>query len=488
MIKPVNSPYAYLPWRNNRDAGNEKAVQLDSGIALNADRHCAPCIQYSPVLSLTDACRGGQSNNSMNIRFFSSITPSLVNLRRVLVLKNIAVIGLTLAVLVVAKGMGMPLPYAVIGTVLLVLNLLTLIRFKLPWPVQEVEVFGQLVLDALLLSALLYLAGGATNPFVLLLLLPLTIASAMLLAIYAWLMAGVVVACYTFLMFVYIPLPHFHIERVARLDSSAWLMWLGFVLGVGLISYYVAKMGNTLRERERMLAEVRENALRDEHLVALGALAVGAAHELGTPLGTMAVVLRELEHEYAMQPELVEELHLLREQVTRCKSILSQMLSSTEHARAESGFSITVDAYLADLLKQWCSMRPLARVRYCWRGASPAPQIIAEQVLGQIITNILNNAADASEQNVEVEASCNAEQLQIEVCDRGSGLTPSAETHAGELFFTTKENGKGIGLFLVNAALRRFGGSLSLSNREGGGVCTRVTVPLARLRVETSII
>lgn len=419
--------------------------------------------------------------------FISFATTSPVNLRRVLVLKNIAVVGLTMAVLVVAKGMGMPLPFAVIGTVLLVLNILTWIRFKLPWPVQEIEVFGQLVLDVLLLSTLLYLAGGTTNPFVLLLLLPLTIAAATLLEIYAWLLAAIIVACYTFLMFVYIPLPHFHIDHVARLDSSAWFLWFGFVLGVGLVGYYVVKMGNTLREREHMLAEVRENALRDEHLVALGTLAVGAAHELGTPLGTMAVVLKELEHEYAMQPELVKELHLLRDQVTRCKNTLSHMLSSTEQARAESGYSIGLDSYLADLLAQWRSMRPSAQVSYRWVGPSPAPQIVAELVLGQVITNILNNAADASEHSVEVEASCNAEQLKIEISDRGTGLTPSAKTHAGKLFFTTKESGQGLGLFLVNATLRRFGGALSLSNRDGGGVCTCVILPLARLRVTNAI-
>ncbi|MCE9551521.1 MAG: HAMP domain-containing histidine kinase, partial [Betaproteobacteria bacterium] len=166
---------------------------------------------------------------------------------------------------------------------------------------------------------------------------------------------------------------------------------------------------------------------------------------------------------------------------------LSNMLSSTEQARAESGYSIALDNYFADLLAQWRSMRPSAQVSYRWTGPSPAPQIVAEQVLGQVITNILNNAADASEDSVEVEVSCDAEQLKIEVSDRGSGLTPSAETHAGKLFFTTKESGQGLGLFLVNAALRRFGGSLSLSNRDGGGVCTRVTLPLARLRVTNSI-
>ena len=412
--------------------------------------------------------------------------PSPVSLRRVLVLKNIAVVGQTLAVLVVAKGMGMPLPFAVIGTVLLVLNLLTWVRLKLLWEVREAEVFAQLLLDVLLLSGLLYLAGGATNPFVLLLLLPLTIAAATLAVTYAWTLAAAIVACYTLLMFVYIPLPHFHIDHTARLDSGAWLMWLGFVLGVGLVGYYVMKMGAALREREAALAEVRENALRDESLVALGALAVGAAHELGTPLSTMAVVLKELELGHAAQPDLVRDLRLLRDQVTRCKDTLSNMLSSTEQARAEGGYSVALDGYLADLVAQWRGMRPLAQVVYHWVGPSPAPQIIAEQVLGQIITNILNNAADASEDSVEVEADCDTERLRIEVLDRGPGLTPDAQAQAGQLFYTTKDSGRGLGLFLVGAALRRFGGVLTLSNRDGGGVRALVVLPLSRLRVATS--
>ena len=246
------------------------------------------------------------------------------------------------------------------------------------------------------------------------------------------------------------------------------------------------KMGAALREREAALAEVRENALRDESLVALGALAVGAAHELGTPLSTMAVVLKELELGHAAQPDLVRDLRLLRDQVTRCKDTLSNMLSSTEQARAEGGYSVALDGYLADLVAQWRGMRPLAQVVYRWVGPSPAPQIIAEQVLGQIITNILNNAADASEDSVEVEADCDTERLRIEVLDRGPGLTPDAQAQAGQLFYTTKDSGRGLGLFLVGAALRRFGGVLTLSNRDGGGVRALVVLPLSRLRVATS--
>ncbi|MDP1707978.1 MAG: ATP-binding protein [Gammaproteobacteria bacterium] len=405
-----------------------------------------------------------------------------MNLRRVLVLKNIAVVGQTLAVLVVAQGLGMPLPYVVIGSVLLALNLFTWLRLRFPWPVREAEVFAQLLLDVLLLSGLLYLAGGATNPFVLLFLLPLTITAATLSAVYTLLLAVAIVGCYTLLMFVYIPLPHFHITYDARFDPSAWGMWFGFVLGVGLVAYFVVKMGNTLRERERMLAEVRENALRDERLVALGALAVGAAHELGTPLGTMAIVLKELEHEYAQQPELTDKLRLLRDQVARCKGTISSMLSSTEQARAESGYSVAIDTYLEDLLAQWRCVRPAAQLSYHWGSPTPAPQIVAEQAFGQIITNLLNNAADASEHSVEVEASCDDGQLKVDVLDRGAGLTPMVQAHAGELFFTSRESGQGLGLFLVKAVLRRFGGALTLSNRDGGGACAEVTVPLARLR------
>lgn len=417
----------------------------------------------------------------MTVKAVTPLVPP-VNLRRVLVLKNIAVVGQTLAVLVVAQGLGMPLPYEVIGGVLLALNLFTWLRLRFPWPVRETEVFAQLLLDVLLLSGLLYLAGGATNPFVLLFLLPLTITAATLSAVYTLLLAVAIVGCYTLLMFVYIPLPHFHITYDARFDPSAWGMWFGFVLGVGLVAYFVVKMGNTLRERERMLAEVRENALRDERLVALGALAVGAAHELGTPLGTMAIVLKELEHEYAQQPELTDKLRLLRDQVTRCKGTISSMLSSTEQARAESGYSVALDTYLEELLEQWRSVRPAAQLSYRWGSPTPAPQIVAEQAFGQVITNLLNNAADASEHSVEVEASCDAEQLKVDVLDRGAGLTPAVQANAGELFFTTRESGQGLGLFLVKAVLRRFGGSLTLSNREGGGARARVILPLTRLR------
>ncbi len=409
--------------------------------------------------------------------------PGGLNLRRLLVLKNIAIIGQTLAVIAVARGLGMPLPVTEIISALVLLNLASWLRFRVEWPVKEAELFIHLLVDVLALTTLLYFAGGATNPFVLLYLLPLTIAAATLPLLYTVAVATVIVACYSMLMFVYVPLPHFHITYTGAFNPQAWGMWFGFALSVTLIAYFVVRMGNTLRESERAIAELKEAVLRDERLVALGALAIGAAHEISTPLGTMAIVTKDLQNDYSDRAELVERLEILRDQVDRCKNILTQMLSSAGQTRAESGYTLALDSYLQDLLVQWRRMRPEAQLRCCLQGTEPIPQIVAEQGLSQAILNLLNNAADASGDDVELVGWWNAEELCLEIYDRGAGLSPQVEREAGRPFFTTKQPGQGmgLGLFLAQASLNRFGGAVQLRNREGGGACTQISLPLAKL-------
>ena len=117
------------------------------------------------------------------------------------------------------------------------------------------------------------------------------------------------------------------------------------------------------------------------------------------------------------------------------------------------------------------------------QGTQPVPQIVAEQGLSQAILNLLNNAADASDDDIELVGRWDAEELCIEIYDRGSGLSPQVEREAGKPFFTTKQPGQGmgLGLFLAQASLNRFGGAVQLRNREGGGVCTQISLPLAKL-------
>jgi len=416
---------------------------------------------------------------------------SVLNLQRLVMLRSVFIAGQVLAVWVAGTALDITLPFFAIAAIIAayaVLNALTWWRLRLPQAVVDAELFGHLLLDVAVLTGLLYLAGGSANPFVSLLLLPLTIAVTALPGRYSWAMAVITVGCYSLLMVFYVPLsqnPAPHLAGDFALHVLG--MWFNFVLSVGLITYFVMKMGNTLRERDHALAQARENALRDERLVALGTLATGAAHELGTPLATMAVLAREMEQEFANTPDVRDKLIVLRDQVMRCKSILSTMAASAGQVRAESGQRFALDDYLQNILQQWQSMRPAVIVRYHAHGVHPAPSIVGDQTLSQAIMNILNNAADASPEEVTIDAQWSANELRMEICDRGAGLTPMTQARAGQMLFTTKVSdeigagGLGLGLFLAHATLGRFGGSVRLRNREGGGACTYVVLPLAPL-------
>ncbi len=417
----------------------------------------------------------------------SGLSSNAINLQRLFVLRNVAIIGQVAVLLVVSYGLGMNLPMVPMAGVVLALaaaNFFTWRRVRLHPPVSDIELFGQLMIDVMALTAQLYYSGGSTNPFVLLYLMPITLTAAALPGIFSWLMAAVSVACYSALMFYYLPMPHVHSLHDSEFDLHVMGMWLGFVVSAGLIAYFVVKMGQTLRERDAMLAALREEQLRNERILALGTLATGAAHELGTPLSTMAVLLKEMERDAASDDGNVTNLGILRDQVNRCKSILSSLSASAGHARAEAGGGMPLDDYLQNLLADWRTMRPAVRIEAVYDGPRPAPRILTEQTLSQAIINILNNAADASPEHIEMDAYWDTDSLRIEIRDRGPGFTPAVEKSAGTPFFTTKpEHGLGLGLFLAHATLNRFGSKVELLNREGGGACTRLALPLSHLLV-----
>lgn len=379
-------------------------------------------------------------------------------------------------------NMQLPWTEMVAVTVMLaVLNLATWIRLRRKWPVSSIEFFAQLLVDVFALSALLYFSGGSTNPFISLYLLPLTIAAAALPWAYTWVMAAVTISCYTLMLFYYLPLPHDHEEHNSEFNLHVSGMWLAFVLSTMLIAWFVVKMGISIRERDKDLALAREQALRNEQIIALGTLAAGAAHELGTPLATMAVVTGELQDEYKENREFQDNIRILRDQITQCKHTLTQLLADAGQARAEEGSGQAVDSFLRQVLDKWQLMRPSVQFTYRDSGVQPAPQILNTQLLSQSILNLLNNAADASLKHIEIEVSWNYQELHLQILDYGEGLTGEAVQRAGQPFFTSKASGQGfgIGLFLANANIERFGGKVRLTNRVGGA-CTQVTLPLIR--------
>jgi len=366
------------------------------------------------------------------------------------------------------------------------LELITWWQLQQPGEVSHCEFFIQMGIDVLALSGVLYFCGGATNPFTWMFLLPVIIAATVLPKRFSWGMAGLTVFCYSLLIKFYVPLHAADMSHMSHGNNFAqhvFGMWFGFVLSAGLVAYFVSGMANTLRERDRVLAKAREQALRDERLVALGTLAAGAAHELGTPLGTMAIVTSELEREYVASKDdgLRKQLGIIKEQIARCKQALSVISASSGEVRADSGQPVPVKKYLEQLTAQWCKQRPNINLQYRLEGNQTASHILADHVLHQALTNILDNAADASPEDVELHAKWNNDELVIEINDRGDGLSSETSALVGKTLYSTKKQGLGLGLFLAHAAIERMGGNVMLFNRQGGGVCTRIMLPLFAL-------
>ena len=432
--------------------------------------------------------------------------PRLLALRRIEVLTQTTVLFLAVAWLKIPLPV---VPMTVVIVVLAAINLASRWRVEHGGPVSAGEVFFHLTIDVGALAWQLYFAGGSANPFVSLFLLPPTLAAALLPARHAWGMAGITLLVYTFLMFWNLPLPPpqgnlaewdallaraaggagEHAAHASGFALHVVGMWLNFVISTGVVAFFLTRMAAALRERERELAVAREAALRNEQILSLGTLAAGAAHQLGTPLGTMAIVLRELELNHERDPELSESLLLLRQQVERCKQTISEILASTGQGRDENLRSLPVDAYLQRLLDDWQIIRPQAVLHVTLQGEQPAPAIAAERTLAQALLNLLDNAADANAASAEALhflARWDTGSVRVEILDRGPGLQSETAQRLGEAFFSTKTGsggrprGIGIGLFLSNATIERLGGRVELFNRDDprGGACTRVTLPL----------
>jgi two-component system, sensor histidine kinase RegB len=413
---------------------------------------------------------------------------AMPNLRRMFLLRNIVIAGQVFAIAAAVRLLDTPLALAPMGmviAVLIALNLRTWARMRRGNPVADAELFFELLADVACLTALLYLSGGSTNPFVSLYLLPLTIAAAALPARYAWSMAGLTVLCYTLLLFFFRPLGQDHSMHSNAFNLHILGMWVTFLVSAVLIASFVTTMSASIRARDRELAAARERALRDEQVLALGTFAAGAAHELGTPLSTIAVLSREMENDHRAVPGLGRDLQLLRAQVDNCKRIITGLTTAAGQARAEHVSRQDVRTFLDEVIGKWTLLRPQVKLAVTWQGVGAVPEIISGETISQALINILNNAADASPHAVEIEASWSTDALTIEVRDRGPGITEDISAQAGRRPISTKSEGRGIGLFLANATIDRLGGSVALFNRNGGGGCTRVTIPLANPAART---
>ena len=422
-------------------------------------------------------------NSRMNSMILSSL-PGHGQLRRLTALRSLAVVAQLLTLAAVREILGLELdwsPMLLTIAALAAVNLFTLLRLRSSKPISNLELFAQLCVDVLALSILLYYGGGSTNPFVSLYLLPLVIAAATLPGRYTWGMAAITAACYSVLMFYYVPLPHNHQQDGdSAFNAHVVGMWLGFVISAVVVAYFVVKMAQAVRQRDEMLVRVREEILRNERIVALGTQAAGAAHELGTPLSTMAVVIGELRRDAEARPAWRDALTILDEQVRGCKRILDKILANAQGGVASS--LQPADRLITEVLGEWQLLRPTAQYRYHNDDILPAPLISVDATLRAALMNLLNNAADAAPHAIEIRAHRDAANFILEIHDQGGGLSEEVELKAGSAFFTTKTEGRGLGLFLANATIERMGGSVRLFNRDTGGATTELILPIAKVQ------
>ncbi|WP_374486500.1 ATP-binding protein [Zoogloea sp.] len=404
-------------------------------------------------------------------------------LRRLIGLRWLSLGGMLTTIVAVPWLLDIPLPARPLLDIWLVLALFngaSQFRACRLSEVRGIELFLQLAVDLLGWSAFLYFTGGATNPLISLLLPLVAIGAATLSAPWAWLLAVLAVAAYSLLW-------EFN-EQLDIYDSGLAVhwhlagMWLTFALSAGVIVWYVVRMTAAIRLRDQALSEAREARLRNERIVALGNLAAGAAHELGTPLATMAIVAGELARNPELDDDTRADAELLREQIAHCKTILGGLTLRAGSLRAEGGETLPADAWLLGIAERWRSLRPHVPLTVHCDCGKPAPALIADTTLEQALHNLVNNAADACPSGVEFDAAVTDDALVVRVLDRGPGMPDALQPQAGRQALDSRSEGLGIGLLLAFGAVERCGGQIVFTPRDGGGTVATLTLPLPALR------
>lgn len=412
------------------------------------------------------------------------------NLLHLVQLRWIAVAGQIATIAIVELGLHIRLPLTQMGFVLATfvgVNVLSLLRLRWPTRVTNRELFLALCFDAVILTALLYLSGGATNPFTSLYLLQVILGAVLLEAWAVWAMVGVAVLCFLCLTASSQPLglPASGPDLFALHVRGALI---SFTLVAVLLVVFISRINANLRLRDERLAALRQRAAEEDHVVRMGLLASGAAHELGTPLATLDVILGDWRRipKLAKDPELAQEIEDMRAEVARCKAIVTGVLLSAGEARAEAAGVASLKAYLGDLFEEWKARRAPALAVYD-DSLSVDPTIVADSALKQALTNLLDNAFEASPDAVWLRARLDGAELLLHVQDAGPGFTPEALASLGKPYNSTKGRlGGGIGLFLVVSVVRKLGGRVEARNRLAGGAEVKITLPLSALAIEAS--
>jgi two-component system, sensor histidine kinase RegB len=403
------------------------------------------------------------------------------------------VAGQVITILGVQFGVGVELPlvplFAVIAIELLT-NAACALWLRGASDVREWMLAGLLALDVLLMTVLLYFTGGPSNPFSFLYLVHIALAAVVLRDRWTWALVALSIVCLgsLFVEQAWIARAWYdHPEQhVAHMRLHLEGMYVAFGIAAAFIVYFVTRVTRDLARREAELARARTHAQRSERLASLATMAAGAAHELSTPLSTIAVVAKELQRELESTAPAgtgaAADAELIRREVERCRAILEQMAIDAGQSWGE-GFAQRSVRELVDCTLAGLPESERARVELAGEGMQQALYLPVSAV-SRALRGVIRNALQASEASatVEVRVSCDARRCELVVRDRGLGMEPAVLARAGEPFFTTKEpgHGMGLGLFLTRAVFERLGGALAIDSRAGAGTQVVLTLPATR--------
>ncbi len=374
------------------------------------------------------------------------------------------------------QGLGLELPLGLLGSLLLVVvasNLGLQAWWDSEGPGPRALTGGVLALDTLVLGGLLYATGGPSNPCSALFLVHVALAASALGSRWGWAMALLAMTVYALLFSFHLPLGHLD-HAMGGMAWHLWGMWAGMAASSALVAHFVGRLADALARQRTLSEALRVRADREARLASITALAAGAAHELATPLGTIAVAAADLD---LSDPRgLAEDVALIRGEVARCREILDALAFEGGHLMEEGAEALELGHWVSQLR---ASIPPKVEL-----SLEPATLRVPPKGLLLVLRALIKNAVEASgpEQKVELLGRRHADGgYLLTVMDEGHGIPKEELVRAGEPFFTTKgDEGLGLGLYLARSYVERLGGRFEILPQAKG---TRVVLTLPAERV-----
>ncbi|KPF66994.1 hypothetical protein IP84_14320 [beta proteobacterium AAP99] len=411
----------------------------------------------------------------------ASLTEAREALRMIFILRCFALAGQAGAVLGAMFLLGVKLqwpPMAIAWTVLALANIYTFWRLRTApsrRPISQQELAAQLSIDVGALTLQLMFSDGLSNPFVLFYCLVVSVAAVLLEGSGAIMITVLGLLGLLFNAMFAVPM-----EWPAGLDVAFWQrlgILVALVLCLAMVTGFLLDLSGAVRARATKLVSTRESLLRRERVIALGALAAGAAHELGTPLQTMSLLVEELGSRLTRATDR-EDVELLAAQLARCKFILARLTDTAGGALNSSSLDpVNANAWAEQVVTDYQLLFPARRVRL--EPAAGKARIAPEPLFTQALVTILDNARALARASIEVKLSLHRDTVVIAVHDDGPGFSTEALSHFAEPLVTERVGGRGLGLFLASTALESLGGQLLARNHAAGGAVVSMILPLA---------